>query len=97
MTGQPNEDSNGDGVQNGVAYFMNAIGRATNPGLAPDNTLTWPMNDSFVGTYEVQTSTDLNQWVPVNPQPTRNAQGNVVYQLNPNAGKIFVRLVVIPN
>ena len=55
------------------------------------------MNDSFVGTYEVQTSTDLNQWVPVNPQPTRNAQGNVVYQLNPNAGKIFVRLVVIPN
>jgi len=97
VTGQPNEDSNGDGVQNGVAYFMNAIGRATNPGLAPDNTLTWPMNDSFVGTYEVQTSTDLNQWVPVNPQPTRNAQGNVVYQLNPNAGKIFVRLVVIPN
>jgi hypothetical protein len=97
VTGQSNEDSNGDGVQNGIAYFMNASGRATHPGLAPDHTVTWPMYDSFVGTYEVQTSTDLDNWDPVDPQPTRNAQGNVVYHLDPSAGKIFVRLVVIPN
>ena len=39
--GAPSDDYNNDGVANGIAYFMNANGVATNPGVV-GNTVTWP-------------------------------------------------------
>ena len=92
----PGEDYNNDGVQNGIAFFMGATGIATNPGLNAGNTVTWPVSASFSGSYEVQTSPDLDTWTNVTPKPLP-AGGNLSYTLPPGAGKQFVRLVVTPN
>ena len=97
VIGEVNADSNRDGVQNGIAYFMGVTGPATNPGLSASNTVTWPMSAAFSGTFEVQTSPDLGTWTAASPQPTRNGDGNLVYTLLSGAGKLFVRLVVTPN
>ena len=99
VTGGMSGDSNHDGVQNGVAYFMGVTGPATNPGLDASNTVTWPMSATFSGTYEVQTSPDLGTWTPASPQPTRNEAGNLVFTLPPGTpeGRSFVRLRVTPN
>ena len=96
VTGGVSGDSNHDGLQNGIAYFMGVSGRATNPGLGASNTVTWPMSATFSGTFVVQTSPDLGTWTNVTPQPTRNVNGNLVYTLLPGQGKQFVRLVVTP-
>ena len=96
VTGGVSGDSNHDGLQNGIAYFMGVSGRATNPGLGASNTVTWPMSATFSGTFVVQTSPDLGTWTNVSPQPTRNENGNLVYTLLPGQGKQFVRLVVTP-
>ena len=92
----PGEDYNNDGVANGIAYFMGVTGIATNPGLDGTNTVTWPASATFSGTYEVQTSPDLSTWTNVTPKPTP-ADGNLKYSLLPDQGKLFVRLLVIPN
>jgi len=97
VNGGVSGDSNRDGLQNGIAYFMGVSGPATNPGLSASNTVTWPMSAAFSGTFAVQTSPDLGTWTNVTPQPTRNGNGNLVYTLLPGAGKLFVRLVVTPN
>jgi len=98
VTGEPNGDSNHDGVQNGIAYFMDNAGLITNPSLNVDNKVTWPMSATFSGRYEVQISTDLSDWQPAVPQPTRNGEGNLEYSLPSGAvgGKNFVRLLVTP-
>ncbi|MEI7955305.1 MAG: Ig-like domain-containing protein [Verrucomicrobiota bacterium] len=97
VSGGVNGDSNHDGVQNGIAYFMGATGLATNPGPDAGGKVTWPMSATFSGTYEVQTSPDLETWTAVATQPTRNGDGNLVYTLTSGLGKEFVRLVVTPN
>ena len=97
VTGGVSGDSNHDGLQNGIAYFMGATGPTNNPGLSASNTVTWPMSATFSGTFVVQTSPDLGTWTNVTPQPTRNVNGNLVYTLLPGQGRQFVRLVVTPN
>ncbi|MCX6879000.1 MAG: hypothetical protein NTW21_35105, partial [Verrucomicrobia bacterium] len=62
VIGDPNGDSNNDGVQNGIAYFMDDTGRITNPSLNAGNTVTWTnggkIPSSAYGTqFVVQTST----------------------------------------
>ena len=94
VTGGVNGDSNNDGVPNGLAYFMGVTGQATNPGLNANNEVTWPVNPDFVGTFEVQTSTDLSTWTDANPQPNPSG-GNLTYTLT-GSGKQFVRLSVTP-
>jgi autotransporter-associated beta strand protein len=96
VAGGVNGDSNNDGVQNGVAYFMGVTGQATNPSLNASNQVTWPVNPNFQGTFEVQISSDLITWTPASPQPTPSA-GNLTYTLPSGLGKQFVRLVVTPN
>jgi hypothetical protein len=91
----PDQDYNNDGVANGVAYFMGATGLATNPGVV-DGMVSWPMSATFSGTYEVQTSPDLSKWTPVDLQPTP-VDGSLTYTLPTDAGKLFVRLLVMPN
>jgi len=96
VTGGVSGDSNHDGVQNGIAYFMGVTGHATNPGLNASNNVTWPMSATFLGTYEVQTSSDLGTWTNVTPKPTASG-GFLTYHLPTGQGKKFVRLLVIPN
>jgi len=103
VTGQANVDSNHDGVQNGIAYFMGVTGPATLPGIL-GNKVTWTnggnIPSSAYGTqFVVKTSTDLVNWTPVaaNDPKLANTAGSVSYTLSPGAGQLFVRLVVTPN
>jgi hypothetical protein len=106
MSNIPSEDSNNDGVQNGVAYFMNATGVTTNPGIT-GNTVTWPnggnIDSAAYGTqFVVQTSLDLVTWSDVAigdlTTNTSGPSGALTYTL-PAAlgGKLFTRLLVTPN
>ncbi|MEO5914795.1 MAG: autotransporter-associated beta strand repeat-containing protein [Luteolibacter sp.] len=88
-------DYDKDGVRNGVEYFMGATGSSftANPGLQ-NGTVTWPKDPAFNGSYTVQTSPDLTAWT----NAASNVVGNTVqYTPVTNLGKVFVRLVVIPN
>jgi hypothetical protein len=101
---QPSEDTNNDGVANGVAYFMNATGLSTNPGINGTGKVTWPNGGniprSAYGTqFVVQTSTNLQNWVdvPGTDPKLSNTAGSVSYTLPTGAAKSFVRLKVTPN
>jgi hypothetical protein len=99
-TGQtPQQDHDNDGVENGIEFFMGETGSSFTamPVLDGTNTIIWPASAAYEGTYEVQTSTDLATWVPVDPQPTASG-GTLSYTLPPGApgGKSFVRLIVTP-
>ena len=103
VIGAANADSNHDGVPNGIAYFMNATGRATLPGVI-GNTVTWPNGGNIPSTaygsqFVVQTSSDLATWTPVTGGDAKlsNTAGSVSYTLPSGTGKLFVRLVVTPN
>ena len=97
-TGQtPDQDHDNDGVENGIEYFMGETGSSFTamPGLDGTNTVTWPMDPAYNGTYEVQTSPDLGTWTNVDLRPTP-AGGNLSYTLTSGLGKNFVRLLVTP-
>jgi autotransporter-associated beta strand protein len=97
------QDHDGDGVDNGVEYFMGLAGSGFTATPAPvSGTVTWPMGATYLGVYgtdyEVQTSTDLATWnqVPAGTGDntvTVTAGTSVVYDM-PTGGKSFVRLVV---
>jgi autotransporter-associated beta strand protein len=97
------QDHDGDGVKNGIEYFMGQTGSTftANPAEV-SGTVTWPMDDSYIGVYgtdyEVQYSTDLVIWTKVEEGTGDNtvavtAGTSVVYDI-PTGGKSFVRLVV---
>lgn len=102
VAGAVDEDSDNDGVENGVEYFMGITSGApvftANPALGSTNTISWPKSATYDGTYEVETSTDLGIWTPVIPRPTP-VGGYLTYTLPPGVpeGRNFVRLLVIPN
>lgn len=92
-----NLDYDTDGVSNGVEYFMGQTGSSftANPGLV-SGTVTWPKDPAYNGTYAVQTSGNLLNWVPASPAPV--IVGNTVqYTPGTGLGKLFTRLVVTPN
>ncbi|MCX6872723.1 MAG: Ig-like domain repeat protein [Verrucomicrobia bacterium] len=95
----PDQDYDNDGVENGIEYFMGETGSSFTamPGLDATNTVTWKMDPAYSGTYEVQTSTDLVNWMNVDPRPTPSG-GILSYTLPTGApgGKSFVRLLVTP-
>ena len=103
-TGQTmDQDHDGDGVKNGIEYFMGQTGSTftANP-AAVSGTVTWPMGATYTGVYgtdyEVQYSTDLVNWTKANVGTGDNtvavtAGTSVVYDM-PAGGKSFVRLVV---
>jgi autotransporter-associated beta strand protein len=73
ITGDPFDDFNNDGVANGVAYFMNATGLATNPAInGSTKQVTWPNGGNIPNSeygadkqFVVQTSSDLQTWTDV--------------------------------
>ena len=89
------QDWNNDGVPNGIAYFMGATGRATNPGVVNTGgvlTVAWPHDPNAVGiTYKVQSSENLESWADVTAV---DANGFLTYTVPPGSPKLFVRLAV---
>ena len=104
-----NVDTDLDGVQNGLEYFMNsAPGFTANPALVvsagPVRTVTWSNGGNIPSTgygtqFVVQTSPNLSTWTNVlSGDPNlSNTSGSVIFTLPTGAGEIFVRLVVTPN
>jgi len=102
-SGTPGDDFNHDGVQNGIAFFMNATGLATLPGVV-NGKVTWAnggnIPSSAYGTqFVVQTSADLANWTNVSAGDgnLNNTSGSVSYTFPTGQGKVFCRLVVTPN
>jgi autotransporter-associated beta strand protein len=99
-TGQtPEQDHDNDGVENGIEHFMGLTGSSFTamPGLDATNKVSWTMDTTYQGTYEVQTSPDLATWTNVDPRPTPSG-GTLSYTLPADepGGKSFVRLLVTP-
>jgi len=90
------QDHDLDGVANGVEYFMGATGSTftANPALIGDS-ITWPKNPLFNGSYRVETSSNLVLWADVTGSAVDHGT-SVVYALTGSPSR-FVRLVVIPN
>jgi hypothetical protein len=93
------QDHDGDGVPNGVEYFMGESGSSftTNP-QPVDGTITWPRNPNATGlTFKVLSSTDLVTWNDVTLSANTTDPASVSYTLPNNGAKRFARLeVTIP-
>jgi autotransporter-associated beta strand protein len=96
------QDFNLDGVDNGIAYFMNDTGVISLPGIV-GGAVTWSnggnIPSSAYGTeFVVETSQDLVIWTPVEAVDlTTNSDTTLTYTLPTGQGKWFVRLEVTPN
>ncbi|MCB1129476.1 MAG: hypothetical protein KDN05_00005, partial [Verrucomicrobiae bacterium] len=100
-----NEDNNNDGVQNGIAYFLNDTGAIVLPGLV-NGSITFVNGGNIpaseYGTqFWLATSPDLQVWTPVpvgNLDLNENGPGgSLKYTLPTGSPKLFVRMVVVPN
>lgn len=96
------QDHDGDGVSNGVEYFMGLSGSGftANPAPNASNVISWPKGGSYTGIYNtdfvVQISTDLAIWTDVAPADVSDTSGSVEYDLDtlPAGVKKFARLKV---
>ena len=89
-------DADGDGVSNGVEYFMGETGSGftANPGVV-DGKVTWPKSAEFIGGYAVETSPDLAVWTAVTDGVVDNGT-SVEYTLPTGEARLFLRLAVTP-
>lgn len=91
-------DSDGDGVPNGVEYFMGQLSaeRTPNPSVV-NGKVTWPRDPAALANFQVQVSDNLETWTSA---PTANVDSSdptkVVYTLPTGEAKHFVRLLVAP-
>lgn len=96
-------DADGDGVANGVEYFMGQTGMGFTalPTLV-DGKLTFPRDSSAAVSYAFQTSETLaaGSWTTITPPDAaidETVPTQVTFSLGNDAPKKFVRLVVTPN
>jgi hypothetical protein len=99
------DDFNGDGVENGIAYFTDDTGVITLPGVV-GGAVTWTNGGnipaSAYGTeFVIETSPDLDTWTPVDAGDldanTDGPGGSLTYTLPTGTNRIFARLAVTPN
>lgn len=94
-----------DGVENGIKYFMGETGNSFTALPAPDatNQVTWTLGAFSTGIYGTDfliqsSSPGLSSRMTVDEAQVNVLPGtSISYTLPPNAGMIFVRLVVIAN
>lgn len=95
--GAANEDFNGDGVPNGVAYFFGAktSGFVATPGIV-DGSITFPRDSSLTDvSFVVQTSDDLVGWDDVLAENLDLSDPNFITYVLPDApAPFFVRIAV---
>ncbi len=88
------KDYNHDGVQNGIAYFMGAIGHATQPGIV-NGQIAWPHDATANGiAWKVMSSRDLQNWTDVTAGAV-DVGGFVTYTLPKTTPELFIRLEVL--
>jgi len=90
------KDTNGDGVPNGVAYFMGKIGSSftANPPII-GGVVAWPRSPWATGvSFQVLTSVNLTSWDDVTLSADTSDPAFVKYTLPPGVPKRFVRLAV---
>jgi autotransporter-associated beta strand protein len=89
-------DFDQDGIANGIEFFMGtATPGFTPPGVLLNNTITWPKDPAFIGSYLVQTSPDLADWS--NADGVMDLGSTVVCRIPSGPGKRFFRLKVSPS
>jgi hypothetical protein len=97
------QDHDGDGVDNGIEYFMGESGSSFTayPVLDATNKITWPMLSTYTGVYGtdyvVQTSPDLASWSGVSVGDVTIITGTSVSYTLTGQGPRFVRLAVNPD
>jgi hypothetical protein len=96
------EDFDGDGIGNGVEYFMGTPGDefTTNPSVV-SGAITWPRaSGTSISSFKVEVSSNLSGWTdasityPGSVNTSNPAQ--VVFTLPTGENKIFARLSVTP-
>ncbi len=82
-------------MANGVEYFMGQTGSSFTALPVPDSNgkVSWPKNPDYLGTFAVQTSTDLVTWTTV-PHVVNGNQ--IEYTLPTGQPRIFAHLLVDP-
>jgi hypothetical protein len=97
-------DFNGDGVTNGIAFFMGANGSTYTPmpGIV-NGTVTWPRNPAAIASWHVQLSTTLaaegqpGGWAAAPPGTVVDAGTAIILTLPTTGPRAFARLkVTIP-
>lgn len=101
ITGGMGDDDNGDGVPNGIKFFLGDASGDFAALPVPDatGTVTWPMGPDYTGAYGtdyvVETSNNLVDWKDAEANDPNLDPDAVSYTLPAGEGKIFVRLKVL--
>ncbi len=90
------QDFDGDGVANGVEYFMGQTGSSFTPNPQPvSGVINWPHSAAAFGaTFKVWISDNLSTWTDKTADAV-DSGGFVTYTLPPSEPKLFVRLEVV--
>ncbi|MBN8456479.1 MAG: hypothetical protein J0M04_01345 [Verrucomicrobia bacterium] len=92
-------NADGDGVANGVEYFMGETGSSftANPAVV-NNQVTWPKDNTVTdASYVVQVSSNLQTWTTAPVGDVNDTGTSVIYSLPGGPGPRFVRLSVTIN
>ena len=91
-----NQDRDGDGMANGLEYFMGSNNSAFTPNSQIVSTLiSWPRNRFATGvSFKVWSSDNLSTWTNVTSNADISDQNFVKYTVTPGDPKRFVRLEI---